>query len=47
MNVKQQRIKEVFLLRKLAFKLFLLHELDHLTTDLHSKEYHDKFTHEQ
>ena len=42
MNVRQQRIKAVFLLRELAFVLFLLHELDHFTTGLHSKEYHDK-----
>jgi len=42
MNVRQQRIKGVFLLRELAFVLFLLHELDHFATGLHSKEYQDK-----
>jgi len=42
MNVRQQRIEGVFLLRELAFVIFLLHEFDHLTTGSNSKEYHDK-----
>ena len=42
MNVRQQSIEEVFLLRELALATFLLHELVHFTTGSISKEYQDK-----
>ena len=47
MNFRQQRIQRVFLLRELAFVLFLLHELDLFTTCLHLKEYYGMFTLQQ